>query len=209
MKRKIIIVTTIVILVLMVPVVYYGLLFLGMGGLSSIVYNAKYSVVFISGNSNLCEKLYSEDEDVVETWSSRYSCYKDLAISKNDARICEKIPKRDNLTKIKYRCYHDIAIKNNDLALCEKAESGHCYGVIGGETGDPNLCANLKENRMIVDCYFYLWYMMEYPDTGEHIGRINSNCEKIVDTKKRELCTDMFRVRRSSKDMEDVIESYN
>ncbi|MCX6763361.1 MAG: hypothetical protein NTZ97_01335 [Candidatus Moranbacteria bacterium] len=211
MKRKIIIVvTTIVIIALMVPVVFFGLYFLSMGGLYDIMYSAKYRIVSISGNPDLCEKFFKDDEYYIPSWYLRYGCYMDFAIDKNNENICEKIPKIDKFERIRTRCYDTIAIKNKNLTLCAQAEDGYCYGVIGGKTtGDPNLCANLKGNKIIASCYFYLWSTYEYSDAGKNLGKINSNCERIADNEKRKLCMDIFKVRDNSENIDKVMESFN
>ena len=108
-------------------VIYFGLLFLSMGGLSSLMYSAKYSVVSVSGNIDLCDKLFKEEEQHIPSWYSKYTCYQDFAVSRKDEKLCEKIPKGDKLMKNRNRCYLWIAIDKNDSALCSKIEDFPIY----------------------------------------------------------------------------------
>lgn len=56
----------------------------------------------------------------VENLKTKISCYKDLAESRLDLSICDKISPEGNLDVTKESCIRIVAIKKNDPSICNK-----------------------------------------------------------------------------------------
>ncbi len=124
----------------------------------------------------LCEKItgskddcyYKKGEcDKINDTSDRDECY---SYRSNDTDSCYKSTKMS-------KCFAYYGYSNNDQSVCDKlnvTEKDKCVGIIGGYTGNDNLCEN-AENKTL--CYTTLINNINY---GGSFSKLSDNiCDKI------------------------------
>jgi len=83
----------------------------------------------------------------------RTSCYTELAKSKGDASICNKL---DDYKIGMNNCINEVAQDKKDETVCMMIEGEHpqtiCLGRVGKLKNDPSVCDNLKTETWKNQC---------------------------------------------------------
>lgn len=86
----------------------------------------------------------------METAQGRDSCFKSMAVDKASAQLCRRIESGTE----KESCLLIVAQYNRDASLCAglAGMADDCYIAVAGETGDFELCKNLKNAGLAGQC---------------------------------------------------------
>jgi len=119
-----------------------------------------------------------EDPTVCEISSGKSDCYYIVAITTNNADICEDIACSSNYQGYCYdrnNCFYQLAAKIGDYKLCDEIQGsihysyshglrggghyeiktqGDCYAVVAISKNDSEICSNLKNDTYRDTCYF-------------------------------------------------------
>jgi len=124
----------------------------------------------VTGDVNYCEKINEE--------SVKPSCYKDIAVKRNDLSICDKIESDNNSNRDE--CYMRVAIKREDDSLCGELSGKfkeQCYNQISLQRADFSFC---KEYLGVAQyqCYYHaILLSSEYFDINQ--DKELSFCEEV------------------------------
>jgi len=96
-----------------------------------------------------------EEYDVcknIEDSSERNTCYINLAVSRGDASICNRLG-----MGVHDQCYKEVAISKEDLLLCGRIEDNDvkddCYNALAVSGGDSSICGKIQKQEKRDDCY--------------------------------------------------------
>ncbi|MCD6479084.1 MAG: hypothetical protein J7L44_04335 [Candidatus Diapherotrites archaeon] len=133
-----------------------------------------------NNNPKACEALKKYPKPKYWSGSCYDTCYLELALDRNDAKLCTKIEDAER----KERCISDIANNLKDENSCDLLAGENrirCYAKVSALKNDPYVCLKLEEKKDIIDCIIYSdWDEKEVP--------IEPHCEKFENLTKRDLC---------------------
>ncbi len=103
-----------------------------------------------SGDPSNCKSLVDDDGNPQQ--SRIDSCYRQIAVNKEDSSICNMIDSSYDTD----RCHSEIAIKKNDETLCKAAgeEQSNCYKEIAIAKKDHLICREINEEGYYRDSCF-------------------------------------------------------
>ncbi len=110
--------------------------------------NCYRAIGALTRDTNICEKT----QNVTNPY--RDYCFKDVATSKYNEQICEKISKQ----LIKDQCYSEIGPKRGIEAICQKIVEdkearSDCYSGVAQENFDFELCDKVENDEKRGRCY--------------------------------------------------------
>jgi len=108
----------------------------------------KYDCYYHAGlfkDLSICEKL---------TGYFQYKCYSEVAGSKQDLSVCDRIP--ENVEE-KFRCFMMVGISKQDLSICSRIFNeffrDDCYTAIAKSREDASICDKIRTQERKDNCY--------------------------------------------------------
>lgn len=137
----------------------------------SILFPIKY-LINLATNGSLC--IYDRQPFGTDR------CYRDIAETKNNFKICEKI--NDSIEK--ERCNTVLARKAADISMCDKGNSDwadECYMDFAKRNNNDKLCDKMKNSNRKDDCFWQIAVTYSREDM----------CDKIINTKMVPMCKEI------------------
>lgn len=102
-----------------------------------------------SGQSTICNDI----SDI----EYRDRCYNGFALNKLDYTLCQNVETDKEPTWFKFNCYANIAVAKDDFKICNKQSNktnvDWCYSMIIMETGEYSRCYMISDSEIRDDCY--------------------------------------------------------
>jgi hypothetical protein len=145
----------------------------------------RYSISDLVGSVyNSYYNLYSNGASCAKEEESTKiaACYSNIAMIKNDFKLCEKVKEESFRTG----CNRAIARKVKDISICAMGDGDwakECYTVFADKNNDEMLCGNIKDTSAKNDCFWQIALAHNRLEV----------CEKITDNSIITSCKELIR----------------
>lgn len=172
-----------------------------------------------AGRSEMDQAYLAQKISTCEEFSDQKAkayCYLNVAKSKKDSSICEKIPTEDFFSSsTDYRvpdmrddCFSELA--RGDLLVCDKindpTKKDYCYSSVAKTKRDHSACGVIQDQKIKDECYLFISITKQDPSVCDNIQDESnrrdcsrgSNCDQAFVADGKHACLEKMEYLRST-----------